>query len=192
MTHVNCPKCGRRLKLPPIHETRGVRCSACKHEFTVKPPAQPPPLPTNDTGNTYTARQSQDLAPQQPRSADRVYGGIRRLPYFGLMMGLAIMCFGLEAGVTSPGGALPITLASTAAVLFLMYHRLKNIGMNPWWCLWALIPFLGWLAGIPCLVYQEGYRDTGKLDAAAMVIVYILLGLFLAVVLGAVIIWAVA
>ncbi len=26
MAHVHCPKCGRRLNLPPIQETRGVRC----------------------------------------------------------------------------------------------------------------------------------------------------------------------
>ena len=26
MAHVNCPKCGMRLKLPQIQKTQGVRC----------------------------------------------------------------------------------------------------------------------------------------------------------------------
>ena len=50
MAHVNCPKCGQRLNLPPIQETRGVRCTACKHEFAVSPPSQPQPLPGDYTG----------------------------------------------------------------------------------------------------------------------------------------------
>jgi len=50
MAHVNCPKCGERLNLPPIQETRNVRCPACKHEFTVSPPSQPQPLPGDYTG----------------------------------------------------------------------------------------------------------------------------------------------
>ena len=50
MTHVNCPKCGERLNLPPIQEKRGVRCPACKHEFAVSPPSQPQLLPGDYTG----------------------------------------------------------------------------------------------------------------------------------------------
>ena len=50
MAHVNCPKCGERLNLPPIQEKRGVRCPACKHEFAVSPPSQPQPLPGDYTG----------------------------------------------------------------------------------------------------------------------------------------------
>jgi len=55
MAHVNCPKCGQRLELPAIQETRGVRCPACKHEFAVSPPSQPqPPLGdyTGESGST--------------------------------------------------------------------------------------------------------------------------------------------
>ena len=50
MAHVHCPKCGERLNLPPIQETRGARCPACKHEFTVSPPSQPQSLPGDYTG----------------------------------------------------------------------------------------------------------------------------------------------
>ena len=50
MAHVNCPKCGERLNLPPIQEKQRVRCSVCKHEFAVSPPSQPQPLPGDYTG----------------------------------------------------------------------------------------------------------------------------------------------
>ena len=52
MAHVNCPKCGRRLELPPIQEPRGVRCPACKHEFPVSPPSQPQPLPKHESSGS--------------------------------------------------------------------------------------------------------------------------------------------
>ena len=187
MTHVNCPKCGERLDLPPIQETQGVRCPACKHEFVVSPPSQPQPLPTNDTGNTYTARHPEDLAPQQPQSTDRVYGGIRRLPYFGIMMGLGI----IHGLVLTVNGMRETGFGFVIVAFTVVCFRVKNIGMNPRWCLLALIPGVGALVGIPCLVFQEAYNDTKKLDTAGKVIAYILLGL-LVVPLAAVIIWAVA
>ena len=52
MTHVNCPKCGQRLHLPPIQEKQGVRCPACKHEFVVSPHSQPQPLPRHESSGS--------------------------------------------------------------------------------------------------------------------------------------------
>jgi len=50
MVHVNCPKCGQRLHLPPVQKKQGVRCAACKHEFAVSPPTQLQPLPGDHAG----------------------------------------------------------------------------------------------------------------------------------------------
>jgi hypothetical protein len=119
------------------------------------------------------------------------YGGIRRLPYLGIMIGLAIFQNVLLAGIASTdrtGGATLIV-----AILFMIiscipvYYRLKNIGMNPLWCLATLVPILNLLVGIRCLVFQEGYADTKKLDTAGKVITFIVLGLFVLVVIAVVV-----
>ena len=190
MAHVNCPKCGGRLHLPPIQEAQGVRCPACKHEFTVSPPNQPPPLPSNDTGNTYTAPQSENFAPQEPQSTQRVDNGIRRLPYFGLMMGLAIIPSLLGAALRTTDGAEAIGLMCIPVALTVVYSRLKNTGMNPWWCMLALVPIAHLLLVIPCLAFQEGYCDTMKLDATGKVIIRVLVGLFVGLLIVAILAFA--
>lgn len=40
--HINCPKCGRRLRIPDSVKPIRVRCPACKHAFTVSPSGEPP------------------------------------------------------------------------------------------------------------------------------------------------------
>ena len=60
-------------------------------------------------------------------------------------------------------------------LLFPIYFRLKNIGMNPWWCLVAIVPLANLLISIRCLIFPEGYQDTKKLDTAGKVITGIVL-----------------
>lgn len=64
-------------------------------------------------------------------------------------------------------------------VFVLVVSRLKNIGMNPLWSLLILVP-LGniWISG-KCLVAQEGFNDTKKLDGPGRIISSILLGLII-------------
>ncbi|MCW0217276.1 MAG: hypothetical protein OJI67_03035, partial [Prosthecobacter sp.] len=58
--------------------------------------------------------------------------------------------------------------------------RLKNIGMNPLWCLIMLIPIVGVLIHLRCLILPEGFADTKKMDTAGKVIMGILAALLLA------------
>ena len=198
MAHVHCPKCDTRLHLPSIQNKQRVRCPACKHEFIVSPPSQPPPLPVNHTGNSYTAPQPENIPPQQPQSTHRVYGGIRRLPYWGITIGLAliqiIIISLVVVGTTYRGmgprsDVLAITLVFILITFVPVLCRLKNIGMNPWWCCLILVPIASLFVGIPCLVFQEGYADTKKLDTAGKVIACILGFLILGLPLAAIIIW---
>lgn len=138
--------------------------------------------------------QSRNVPPPPPVQAQQSalqgkhYGGIRRLPYFGIMIGLAIFQNVLAAGLaqadSSGGGVLFIALIFMVISFFPVYYRLKNIGMNPWWCLLMLVPIANLLVGIRCLVFQEGYEDTKKLDTAGKVITYIVLGFVILLVLG--------
>src|SRR5512138_2069339 len=93
------------------------------------------------------------------------HAGIRRLAYFGGMLGLAVLqqvceaATGREFGVASLGYIVVILLA-----LALVVSRLRNIGMNRWWSLLALVPIAGCYVLIKCLVCPEGYEATKRLD----------------------------
>jgi len=54
MAHVNCPKCSKRLRLPPIQKKQGVRCPACKHEFAASPPPVGNSLPSENPTDNHT------------------------------------------------------------------------------------------------------------------------------------------
>ena len=137
-----------------------------------------------------------DTALDVTKITPRFYGGIRRLPFLGIMIGLGILrksflflpLWLIPAGVAA---ADPIVTATLMVALLLMvvsfipvYYRLKNIGMNPWWCLLMLVPIANLLVGIRCLICQEGYADTKKLDTTGKVITYIVLGLTVAVIVA--------
>jgi uncharacterized membrane protein YhaH (DUF805 family) len=113
----------------------------------------------------------QAILEESTTSMTKQYGGIRRLPYFGIML-LFMLLFGLAGN--------PV-LAQTFLILFFIpiYYRMKNIGMSPWWCLTMLIPIIYLLIGIHCLAFPEGYQDTSKLDNAGRIIIFVILGIIL-------------
>lgn len=131
-------------------------------------------------------------APPEAPALERHYGGIRRLSFIGIIIGvyLAFFLLSLGSGLALAGvfftgdegllhyGALFLLLLVLLFVLtvILVYQRFKNIGRNPWWCLLMLVPVLNLLVVVPCLVLQEGYADTKKLDTGGKVIACIILG----------------
>ncbi len=136
--------------------------------------------------NPYSPPQASNISADSAIRAPRHYGGIRRLPYLGIMIGLSIVQNGVGAAVT--GAATLVVALFFMVVSFIpVYYRLKNIGMNPWWCLLMLVPIANLLVGIRCLVFQEGYVETKKLDTAGQVITCIVLGLFALVIVAVVI-----
>jgi len=141
--------------------------------------------------NPYRSPQASNLSAEVAIRTPRHYGGIRRLPYLGIMIGLAIVQNVLLVAVgladSTGAGTLLVALFFMVVSFIPVYYRLKNIGMNPWWCLLMLVPIANLLVGIRCLVFQEGYVDTKKLDTAGKVITYIVLGLFILVIVAVVI-----
>jgi uncharacterized membrane protein YhaH (DUF805 family) len=137
--------------------------------------------------NPYSPPNSQNDYLEARAAEVRHYGGIQRLPYLGIILGLGILQAILAAADPSGGIAL---LVVVVGYFFPVYYRLKNIGMNPWWCLLMIVPIANLLIGVRCLVFQEGYQDTKKLDKAGQIITYIVVGIIglgvLAVVVSAI------
>lgn len=105
------------------------------------------------------------------------YGGIRRLPFFGILFGLGSLRNLFDeplgsnpAGVESATDGL-IALLFLVALMMVVYYRVKNIGMNPWWSLVVLLPIANLVLLTECLACQQGYADTRKLDTAGKVVV---------------------
>lgn len=115
--------------------------------------------------------------------APRQYGGIGRLGYAGLLF-LSFFGVGFISGMLNSGG--PVLLLIPLFYMLTAY-RLKNIGDNPWCCLLMLIPIVNLILQIRCLLFQEGYADTKRLDAAGKTISWLLFSIFILLVLAAII-----
>lgn len=119
-------------------------------------------------------------------AGSRHYGGIRRLAYLGIAIGLGVAqnvvleLFANDEALQSL--SLGVILVFLILSFISVYYRLMNIGMNPWWCLLMIVPIANLFIVIRCLVCQEGYEDTKKLDTAGKIVTFIVVGLFLLVI----------
>jgi uncharacterized membrane protein YhaH (DUF805 family) len=98
--------------------------------------------------------------------------GIGRTAFAVRFLFLLIVCGALNAltGTAIIGSFLFVIL-----LLFPAMKRLGNIGRNPWWALLLLIPLVGLLVIIPCLVLPESYEHHKQLDQKAKVWIGIIL-----------------
>ena len=124
----------------------------------------------------------------------RVYGGIRRLPYFAFSVLSAVVfqviAFALgyseeATASTENAGIFLIVLGIFLAItLWLVASRSINSGYSPWWCLGIFIPILNIIVGIRCLACPEGYAQHKTLDTAGKVIGIIFLAVMVLVFAG--------
>ena len=127
--------------------------------------------------------------------AQRIYGGIKRLPYFGFSV-LSAVVFqlialalgfseGAEPSSTDNAGIFLIVFGIFIAItLWLVASRSINSGYSPWWCLGIFIPILNLIVGIRCLACPEGYAQHKTLDTAGKVIGIIFLAMIVLVFAG--------
>jgi hypothetical protein len=159
----------------------------------------PPPLPPTDSttparaGNAYRPYVPAASTPEQASERQsRKHPGIGRLIYFGSMFGASLVLNGLNAVLARLLGesTLALTLTSysvgTALAVLITFHRLKNVGYNPWWSLLLLAPFSIVIVGIPCLLAPPGYAYNKRLDLPAKIIGGIMLTLLVLGFLGAI------
>jgi uncharacterized membrane protein YhaH (DUF805 family) len=109
------------------------------------------------------------------------YGGMVRGWYFLRLLGVTILQRMFQAA--RQDAAFLGSIIATALWFGLAVPRLQNIGMSGWWSLLVLVPIANIILGLRCLVYQEGYEDTSKLDRTGTIIGWTLAGVFLAITL---------
>jgi len=117
----------------------------------------------------------------------KVYGGLRRLPYFAYLFGgyilALLLTFGLGqalGGTAAPGAgatlfiALPL-LAYQILSIWVTAKRLQNQGYSGWWVLGLIVPLLNIAVSAKCIAAPEGYADHKTLDTAGKVIIGLIL-----------------
>jgi uncharacterized membrane protein YhaH (DUF805 family) len=101
------------------------------------------------------------------------YGGINRLYYFlGSLCLIPLNIFLLQAKASNvePFILLLISITTLVLTFLLVTNRLRNIGMSKWWFVLMIVPLVNIIIGMLCLVRQEGYNDTKKLDSTGKII----------------------
>lgn len=139
-----------------------------------------------DKVNTYNSEQTNTIyGIKEFSQATTEYGGTRRLPYLGITIGLGIVYIFVLTTLISLNNESAIYALVLYNIILLIpaYYRIKNIGFNPWWCLLKLIPIVNGIVGICCLVLQEGYVATKKLDSSGKTTLYIFIGFIVLVVI---------
>ena len=119
---------------------------------------------------------SQPILQSSPK-AIKQFGGISRTKYFGIIFGLLVVNV-IALGVVSEASKNITTLFFNLCYIIPAFLRLKNTGMNPWWSLISFIPLVNLYIGFRCLVCQQGYSETKKLDAAGKGIAWTIVGIF--------------
>jgi hypothetical protein len=104
------------------------------------------------------------------------YGGVRRLPYLAIVLSHGVIDRAFEYAIYS-NTTITLCFAGWCLLVALVsvHYRLKNIGYNLRLCFLILVPIVNLFLGIRCLVLQEGYEATKKLDTAGKIITYIVL-----------------
>ena len=158
---VLCAHCKTKVML-----VGGNICPRCRRIFTAE-----------ETDSLVEANEFNCSAIDSTRDGakKKEYGGIGRFEYFLGTVAIAV------AGVIIYFAAGNLYISSACMLPFgfmLGMSRLKNIGMNKWYALFALIPLLSTFFGIWCQIVPEGYEHTKKLDTTAKAIGGLIIGGF--------------
>ena len=138
--------------------------------------------------------------PASEIAAQRVYGGIGRLAYFGLSILIGIVsnvATSVVLSLVTPDqtpaliAVVVVALLNLTASVTVIVLRLKNLGMNGFWVLGLIVPILNLVIAVRLIAAPEGYADHKTLDTPGKWIVGIFIGLFvLALVMIAVAVFA--
>lgn len=142
----------------------------------------PAPLPEREAEeiNPY-APPSADLSDKLPAFVNHGgYGGIARVPYLILTVGLSIMQGAvtetLNVSASLVMGVMGLFIVGT---LWTAWMRIKNLGISGWWLLGMFVPVMNIVAGYRFMFCPEGWGDSRTLDKGGK----IALGIFIALML---------
>lgn len=125
--------------------------------------------------------------PASEIAAQRVYGGIGRLAYFGLSILIGIVsnvATSVVSSLVTPDqtpaliAVVVVALLNLTASVTVIVLRLKNLGMNGFWVLGLIVPILNLVIAVRLIAAPEGYADHKTLDTPGKWIVGIFIGLF--------------
>ena len=125
--------------------------------------------------------------PASEIAAQRVYGGIGRLAYFGLSILIGIVsnvATSVVLSLVTPDqtpaliAVVVVALLNLTASVTVIVLRLKNLGMNGFWVLGLIVPILNLVIAVRLIAAPEGYADHKTLDTPGKWIVGIFIGLF--------------
>lgn len=131
-------------------------------------------VPVSGTSNSgATVSSSSNIRSGPTESAISPIGGIGRLQF---ILGAIIVSIVLTMlGILLPAGMSAVIVGvGVAASLSLAYFRMKNIGVNPWFCLLWLIPLVGFGVTIFCVAFPEGWKYHRQLDLSGKVAIGVL------------------
>ncbi|GAB5445067.1 MAG: hypothetical protein Fues2KO_54160 [Fuerstiella sp.] len=120
--------------------------------------------------NPYAAPQQTDFAASS--SEDQGYGGIGRVTFIGMLLGLYFSGTMLLQSLDLPLNV-AVTLGEFGPLVLLMalaVPRLINMGGRGWWALGMLVPVLNLLLLLRCIAAPEGYAKHRTLDPPGKVL----------------------
>ncbi len=137
----------------------------------------------NEHVNPYQTPQTQSHDPVQVVGD---YPGIKRLPYFLLVLGISFglaFLMGIVGAIIGSNETFGVMYWTTQVVvmgvsIFLGVRRLQNIGTSGWWILLSIVPLVNMIVGIALLALPTGYADHRQMDTAGKVVIGIMIGLF--------------
>jgi predicted Zn finger-like uncharacterized protein len=198
-----CPHCQAKFKGPDSIAGKKVKCPTCKESFVCAefiektvPLSAPKIQKCENCGRTIGNLEESFLdknhvickackasleGESQADGQVKDYGGISRAAYFwgNVIIGTIrwISFIAIRESQDEPTFGAIVGIISFAAVIYLAANRMENIGWSGWWGALIVVPIINTFIVIPCLVFQQGYRDTKKLDTDGKIIAGILLSL---------------
>jgi uncharacterized membrane protein YhaH (DUF805 family) len=128
----------------------------------------PPPAPLVSASCSTASITPPVASSSPPEAATAVTSeGIGRLGFLIWIIGIAVLVGILKEDSWGSGFT---ALLSIGLVLIPASLRLRNIGRNPRLCFLLLVPIIGLLVTIPCLVLPADYQKHRKLDLPAKII----------------------
>ena len=188
---IPCSNCNQRLDIPEELAGQAIECPACNASLAV-------PKSGSNLADTEIYIPSMKQQFQNTEADWDYYGGLSRGVFWMLSFCIPIVLsilsllisdrlawnvrpMGLMFGTNVSFDLITILYHLSYLIIngILVYFRLKNIGMKPFWSICVIVPIMDIIVYYRCSACQEGYVENNKLDRTGRIITVIYLSLIL-------------